>query len=135
MRCYTVYVPLSSIPCPDHVFLQVLGEGELSKALTIEAAKFSSSASEKISAAGATATVLPLRKKWTRKAHEKVRALRWCLEIARWCCAAAAAAAAAESAPSGLLLPLLTASRKQYQHTMQKNISTTGLIASRLIAG
>jgi hypothetical protein len=84
--------------------LQVLGEGELSKALTIEAAKFSSSASEKISAAGATATVLPLRKKWTRKAHEKVRALRWCLEMARWCCTAAAAAA--ESAPSGLLLSI-----------------------------
>lgn len=61
------------------LLLQVLGEGELSKPLNIEAAKFSSSASEKISSAGATATVLPLRKKWTRKAHEKVRALRGCL--------------------------------------------------------
>jgi ribosomal protein L18E len=50
----------------------VLGEGELSKALTIEAAKFSSSASEKITAAGATASMVAQRKKWTRKAHEKV---------------------------------------------------------------
>jgi ribosomal protein L18E len=52
---------------------QVLGAGELSKALTIEAAKFSSSASEKITAAGATASPVAQRKKWTRKAHEKVR--------------------------------------------------------------
>jgi large subunit ribosomal protein L15 len=51
--------------------LKVLGEGELSKPLTIKAAKFSSSASEKISAAGATAEELPQRAKWTRRAHEK----------------------------------------------------------------
>jgi hypothetical protein len=53
--------------------MQVLGEGELSKPLTIKAAKFSSSASEKIAAAGATAEELPQRAKWTRRAHEKVR--------------------------------------------------------------
>ncbi|KAF8060545.1 RPL15 [Scenedesmus sp. PABB004] len=51
--------------------LKVLGEGELTKALTIEAASFSSSAAEKISAAGATAAAVPLRKKWTRRAHER----------------------------------------------------------------
>jgi hypothetical protein len=53
--------------------VQVLGEGELSKTLTIKAAKFSSSAAEKIAAAGATAESVPQRAKWTRKAHEKVR--------------------------------------------------------------
>jgi ribosomal protein L15 len=53
---------------------QVLGEGKLSKKLTIKAASFSSSASEKIGAAGATAEVLPGRAKWTRKAHNKVGA-------------------------------------------------------------
>lgn len=51
--------------------LKVLGEGELSKTLTIKAAKFSSSAAEKIAAAGATAESVPQRAKWTRKAHEK----------------------------------------------------------------
>jgi large subunit ribosomal protein L15 len=53
--------------------VQVLGDGELSKALTIKAAKFSSSAAEKIAAAGATAESVPQRAKWTRKAHERVR--------------------------------------------------------------
>jgi large subunit ribosomal protein L15 len=84
--------------------LKVLGEGELSKALTIEAAKFSSSASEKISAAGATATVLPLRKKWTRKAHEKAvkemaaKGLNYKEEMAKKKAAAAKAKAAAAAA-------------------------------------
>jgi large subunit ribosomal protein L15 len=63
--------------------LKVLGEGELSKPLTIKAAKFSSSASEKISAAGATAEELPQRAKWTRRAHEKVRAGRPVLPVLR----------------------------------------------------
>lgn len=57
-----------------HLLAQVLGEGELSKPLTIQAASFSGSALTKIEAAGATATKLAGRKKWTRKAHEKVRA-------------------------------------------------------------
>ena len=50
----------------------MLGEGELTKALTIKAAKFSSSAAEKIAAAGATAEAVPQRAKWTRRAHERV---------------------------------------------------------------
>ena len=53
--------------------LKVLGDGELSKALTIKAAKFTAAASEKIAAAGATAAEQPLRTKWTRRAHERVR--------------------------------------------------------------
>lgn len=52
----------------------MLGEGSLSKKLTIKAAAFSSSAAEKISAAGATAEEQAGRKKWTRRAHEKVGA-------------------------------------------------------------
>lgn len=51
--------------------LKVLGEGSLSKALTIKAAAFSGAAAEKIAAAGATAEAVPQRKKWTRRAHEK----------------------------------------------------------------
>eukprot|EP00775_Hariotina_reticulata_P008075 gene8075-8270_t len=64
-------------------------------------AKFSSSASEKISSAGATATVLPLRKKWTRKAHEKAvaemaaKGLDYKKEMAKKKAAAAKAKAAA----------------------------------------
>jgi large subunit ribosomal protein L15 len=38
--------------------VKVLGRGELSQALTIEAHKFSESATQKIAAAGGTATVL-----------------------------------------------------------------------------
>lgn len=66
---------------------QVLGEGELRKPLTIKAAKFSSSATEKIAAAGATAEAVPQRAKWTRRAHEKVREPRracvFCFKSAR----------------------------------------------------
>lgn len=77
-----VALPLSAM-WPAHVscppmracFVQVLGEGELSKPLTIKAAKFSSSAAEKIAAAGATAEAVPQRSKWTRRAHERVRLL------------------------------------------------------------
>lgn len=49
--------------------LKVLGEGELSKGLTIRAAKFSASARDKISAAGGSIDELPGKVKWTRGRH------------------------------------------------------------------
>eukprot|EP00882_Tetradesmus_deserticola_P001800 GHRQ01001932.1.p1 GENE.GHRQ01001932.1~~GHRQ01001932.1.p1 ORF type:complete len:247 (+),score=101.11 GHRQ01001932.1:185-925(+) len=84
--------------------LKVLGAGELSKALTIEAAKFSSTASEKITSAGATASMVAQRKKWTRKAHEKTvremvaKGLDYKKEIAKQKAARAAAKAKAAAA-------------------------------------
>lgn len=66
-------LPVCDVACALSLS-QVLGEGELSKPLTIKAAKFSSSAAEKIAAAGATAEQVPQRAKWTRRAHERVSA-------------------------------------------------------------
>lgn len=54
----------------DALALKVLGEGSLSKKLTVKAAAFSGAASAKLEAAGAAAEVVPGRAKWTRKAHE-----------------------------------------------------------------
>jgi len=51
--------------------LKVLGTGELTKAVTVRAAKFSASAAEKISAAGGSADVQAGKPKWTRRAYEK----------------------------------------------------------------
>ena len=45
--------------------LKILGEGELTKKLTVTAAKFSASARTKIEAAGGTVVEIPL-KKWRR---------------------------------------------------------------------
>lgn len=47
--------------------LKVLGEGELTKKLTVTAEKFSASAKAKIEAAGGSVTELPMTK-WTREA-------------------------------------------------------------------
>ena len=47
--------------------LKILGEGELTKKLTVTAAKFSASARAKIEAAGGTVVEVPL-KKWRRSA-------------------------------------------------------------------
>lgn len=46
--------------------LKVLGDGEISKALTVKAASFSASAKAKIEAAGGKAVVLEQKAKWTR---------------------------------------------------------------------
>lgn len=46
--------------------MQVLGDGDLSVALTIKAVSFSASAKEKIEKAGGTAVEIPGRIKWTR---------------------------------------------------------------------
>lgn len=51
--------------------LKVLGNGELTKALAIKAAKFSESALQKIQSAGGTAEIVEARAKWTRKAYER----------------------------------------------------------------
>ncbi len=52
--------------------LKILGEGEISKKLTISAHRFSKSAEEKISAAGGTVNKLPAR----RTPDERVAALK-----------------------------------------------------------
>lgn len=46
--------------------LKVLGDGDLSKALTVRAAAFSASAAAKIEAAGGKAVVVPVKPKWVR---------------------------------------------------------------------
>lgn len=46
--------------------LKVLGDGEISKALTVRAASFSASAKAKIEAAGGSAVVLEQKAKWVR---------------------------------------------------------------------
>jgi large subunit ribosomal protein L15 len=51
--------------------LKILGAGEVTKALTVKAAKFSASAAEKIAAAGGSADVQAVKAKWTRRAYEK----------------------------------------------------------------
>ncbi len=48
---------------PVTAFLKVLGDGELSKALTVRAHKFSASARQKIESAGGTVEVLEIPKK------------------------------------------------------------------------
>jgi len=68
------------------VGLQVLGDGDLAFKLTIKAAKFSTSAKEKIQAAGGEAVEVPQKAKWTRALHKRK--------------VAAAAAAAPKKAPA-----------------------------------
>jgi large subunit ribosomal protein L15 len=46
--------------------LKVLGEGELTKKLTVSATRFSASAKSKIEAAGGAVVIIPGPKKWTR---------------------------------------------------------------------
>lgn len=53
------------------VWFQILGDGELSKKLTIKACAFSTSAKEKLEAAGCSLTVLPGRKKWVKPSVAK----------------------------------------------------------------
>ena len=48
------------------LFVQILGDGELSTALTIKAEVFSSSAKRKIKKAGGTMVETPKKVKWTR---------------------------------------------------------------------
>lgn len=50
--------------------LKVLGEGEVPVQVTVKAAAFSKSAMEKLEAAGCTVEIVPVKEKWTRKAHE-----------------------------------------------------------------
>ncbi|GAY47534.1 hypothetical protein CUMW_105160 [Citrus unshiu] len=49
----------------------ILGDGELSKKLNFKARAFSTSAKEKLEAAGCTLTVLPGRKKWVKPSVAK----------------------------------------------------------------
>ena len=55
--------------------LKVLGEGELSKKLTVTAAKFSASARAKIEAAGGSVTEIT-RTRWVRPANSKTKAAK-----------------------------------------------------------
>lgn len=66
---------------------QVLGDGNLRLKLTIKAAKFSTSAKEKIQAAGGEAVEVPQKPTWTRALHRRK-------------VAAAAAAAPKKAAPA-----------------------------------
>lgn len=50
--------------------LKVLGDGEVAVQVTVKAAAFSKSAKEKLEAAGCTVELVPMKEKWTRKAHE-----------------------------------------------------------------
>ena len=54
--------------------MQVLGDGEISTKVTIEAASFSSSAREKLEAAGCTLIQLPGKKKFLPALAEKRQA-------------------------------------------------------------
>ncbi|XP_054808706.1 50S ribosomal protein L15, chloroplastic [Prosopis cineraria] len=51
--------------------LKILGEGELSKKLTLKARAFSTSAKEKLETVGCSLTVLPGRKKWVKPSVAK----------------------------------------------------------------
>ncbi|CAN6478825.1 unnamed protein product [Victoria cruziana] len=51
--------------------LKILGDGELSTKLHVKARAFSTSAKEKLEAAGCTLTVLPGRKKWVKPSVAK----------------------------------------------------------------
>ncbi|MFK7959961.1 MAG: 50S ribosomal protein L15 [Phycisphaerales bacterium] len=53
--------------------VKILGEGELSKKLSVTAAKFSASATSKIEAAGGSCTVVATEK-WTRAKGAKIKA-------------------------------------------------------------
>ncbi|XP_061339452.1 large ribosomal subunit protein uL15c [Gastrolobium bilobum] len=76
--------------------LKILGDGELSKKLTIKARAFSTSAKEKLENVGCSLTVLPGRKKWVKPSVAKnlARAEEYFAKKR------AAAAAAAASEPS-----------------------------------
>ena len=50
---------------------QVLGDGELSFALTVKAEAISESAKAKIEAAGGAFEEVPQKPKWTRKLHKE----------------------------------------------------------------
>ncbi|XP_065880711.1 large ribosomal subunit protein uL15c [Euphorbia lathyris] len=75
--------------------LKILGDGELSVKVNIKARAFSSSAKEKLEAAGCSLTILPGRKKWVKPSVAKnlARADEY---FAKKRAAAAAAAAASE---------------------------------------
>jgi hypothetical protein len=51
--------------------VQVLGDGAVSVALSVKAAKFSSTAAEKIAAAGGSTELVAGRKKWTKWGYKK----------------------------------------------------------------
>ena len=51
--------------------LQILGDGSLETKLIIKAAKFSTSAKEKIAAAGGEAVEVQQKAKWTRALHKR----------------------------------------------------------------
>ena len=51
--------------------LQVLGDGDLSFALTVKAEAISESAKAKIEAAGGAFEEVPQKPKWTRKLHKE----------------------------------------------------------------
>ena len=53
----------------DKLPLKILGTGELTGPVTVHAAAYSASATEKIEAAGGVANVVPVKEKWTRAAH------------------------------------------------------------------
>lgn len=52
--------------------LKVLGNGELTKSLTIKAATFSEGALEKVNAAGCVVDKVVLKPKWTRQLHKQM---------------------------------------------------------------
>lgn len=64
-----VLMNLNEIYCA--FWFQILGEGELSKKLTLKARAFSTSAKEKLENAGCSLTVLPGRKKWVKPSVAK----------------------------------------------------------------
>lgn len=53
--------------------VQVLGKGDLTKALTVHATAFSESAKAAIEKAGGKVEVVPGRAKWTKKAFKKLK--------------------------------------------------------------
>lgn len=86
---------MKTIVCVLCFWFQILGEGELSKKLTVKARAFSTSAKEKLESIGCSLTVLPGRKKWVKPSVAKniARADEYFAKKR-----AAAAAAAAEPA-------------------------------------
>lgn len=54
--------------------LKILGTGELSGPVTVHAEAFSASARAKIESAGGQIVEVPMKEKWTRKAHEAAKA-------------------------------------------------------------
>lgn len=51
--------------------IKILGEGDISKSVSIKAHAVSASAKEKLEAANCTVTILPGRTKWTRQLHKE----------------------------------------------------------------